>query len=288
MRAVAILGPGNLSQYVEKFQRVSGNEWTSSVEHAEAVVLFGGDGTIHRHLPTIVERSIPLLVVPCGSGNDFAHALKLRRIADSLAAWRQFVTQGNNLRTIDLGSIRPADSSANQSNEATTPRYFCCVAGVGIDSEIARRANRLPKWLRAHGGYALSTPQEFFRFAPFPLKIKYDDVDGGRFDPAVLASVANAPAYGGGMKIAPDAKLDDGKLDICIVHAMNAFKMFCLFPTIYFGGHRGFDEVSYAQAEKVRIDTEHPLDVYADGEYVCRTPVEFSVARNALRVIVAE
>ncbi len=90
------------------------------------------------------------------------------------------------------------------------------------------------------------------------------------------------------MKIAPYAKLDDGKLDVCVVRAMDTFKLFCLFPTVYFGRHLDLDEVEYSQTPAVRIETQHPLDVYADGEYVCQTPVEFSVARNALQVIVPD
>jgi diacylglycerol kinase (ATP) len=88
------------------------------------------------------------------------------------------------------------------------------------------------------------------------------------------------------MKIAPDAQLDDGKLDVCVVRAMDTLKLFCLFPTVYFGRHLSFCEVEYAQAKTARLETELPLNVYADGEYVCQTPVEFSVARNALKVIV--
>ena len=174
------------------------------------------------------------------------------------------------------------------AGEASAPHehYFCCVAGVGLDSEIARRANDLPKWLRAHGGYALSAPREFLRFAPFPMKIS-SNVDASAFRPTILAAVANAPTYGGGMRIAPQAKLDDGKLDLCVVRAMDVFKLFCLFPTVYLGRHLGFDEVEYEQTPSVKIETEHPLDVYADGEFVCQTPVEFRVARSALRVIVA-
>jgi diacylglycerol kinase family enzyme len=87
------------------------------------------------------------------------------------------------------------------------------------------------------------------------------------------------------MKIAPHAKLDDGKLDVCVVRGMDVFKLFCLFPTVYFGRHLGFKEVEYTQAETVRIETEHPFDVYADGEYVCKTPVSFSVAAEALKVL---
>jgi diacylglycerol kinase family enzyme len=126
------------------------------------------------------------------------------------------------------------------------------------------------------------------RFAPFPLKISRNGTDTSSFQPSTLVSVANAPAYGGGMKIAPHAKLDDGKLDVCVVRGMNPFKLFCLFPTVYFGRHLGFKEVKYEQTDCVRIETEFPLDVYADGDYACQTPVEFSIARAALKVITPE
>ena len=88
------------------------------------------------------------------------------------------------------------------------------------------------------------------------------------------------------MKIAPQAQLDDGKLDICVVSDMDKFKLFCLFPTLYFGRHLSIPQVDYFQAERLRLETERPLDVYADGEYVCRTPIEVSVAQKALRVVV--
>ena len=159
------------------------------------------------------------------------------------------------------------------------------MAGAGIDAEIARRCNALPKWLRAHGGYALCAPREFVRFVPFPMKVSLDGKDSA-VAPTILAAFANASAFGGGMKIAPRAELDDGKLDVCIVRGMSPFKLFCLFPTVYFGRHLGFREVEYSQTEGGRIETEYPLDIYADGEYVCQTPVEFSVARNSLKVIV--
>jgi diacylglycerol kinase (ATP) len=298
MRAAAILGPGNLSRSVVKFQRASGAQWTSLIKQADVVVIFGGDGTVHHNLPALVNLQTPVLVVPCGSGNDFARALRLRSVSDSVKAWQQLVANGSNVRTIDLGLIQePAAVSANsgeissgldQSMSAQHPaqHYFSCIAGVGLDAEITRRANELPKWLRAHGGYALSSPREFLRFAPFPMKISCNGAAADKFQPTILAAIANAPAYGGGMKIAPHAQLDDGKLDLCIVRAMGTFKLFCLFPTVYFGRHLRFDEVEYTQTPQLRIETESPLDVYADGEYVCKTPVKFSIARNALKVIV--
>jgi diacylglycerol kinase (ATP) len=102
----------------------------------------------------------------------------------------------------------------------------------------------------------------------------------------VVAAFANAPAYGGGMKIAPRAQLDDGQLDLCLIRAIDPFKLFCLFPAIYFGNHLRMREVDYLQTSRMRIETKQPVDVYADGEYVCQTPIEVSVAPQALRVIV--
>src|SRR4029077_15014545 len=62
--------------------------------------------------------------------------------------------------------------------------------------------------------------------------------------------------------------------------------LFCLFPTVYFGGHLNIREVKYFQANRFRVETQTPFDVYADGEYVCRTPVEIRVAPKILHVIV--
>jgi diacylglycerol kinase (ATP) len=104
----------------------------------------------------------------------------------------------------------------------------------------------------------------------------------------MVTAFANASSYGGGMKIAPHAQLDDGLLDICIINHMNKLKLFCLFPTVYLGRHLSVPQVDYFQAERIKLETEEPQDVYADGEYVCCTPIEVGVARGALRVIVPE
>jgi diacylglycerol kinase (ATP) len=103
--------------------------------------------------------------------------------------------------------------------------------------------------------------------------------------PTILAAFANTPVYGGGMKIAPQAKMDDGLLDVCVIGGIDPFKLFCMFPTVYSGRHLSIKEVNYFTAPRVRVETGHPLDVYADGEFVCHTPVEISLQRGALRVI---
>jgi diacylglycerol kinase (ATP) len=244
-----------------------------------------------------VKLGLPVLVVPAGSGNDFARALGLRCVRDSLAAWRRFCAGQNDVRAIDLGVITPLEVAGQPHPHGSsrdlvlgTGYYFCSVAGLGLDSEVARRANALPRWLRGHGGYALTLAPAIFRFAPFPMKISSEDAAGGwktRSDqPTILAAFANTSTYGDGMKIAPHAKMDDGQLDVCVVGGVDPFKLACMFPTVYFGRHLNVREVGYFHAARLRAETETPFDIYADGEYVCRSPVEIGVESFALRVIV--
>ena len=305
MRAAAILGLGCSLKNLKPFQMDETIEWRigmpAAADQADIVLLFGGDGTIHRHLSQLVKLGLPVLVVPAGSGNDFARALGLRRVRDALAAWQRFCAGQNNVRAIDLGVIDPLEEAGEaaatgaqgrsaQQEPAHTQQYFCSVAGVGLDSEVARRADDLPRWLRGHGGYALTLVPTIFRFAAFPMKIFTADTASGWAtrgeQPTILAAFANTSTYGGGMKIAPHAQMDDGLLDVCVIGGVDPFKLACLFPTVYFGRHLSIREVEYFQAARVRVETQTPLDIYADGEYVCKTPVEVAVERAALRVVV--
>ena len=358
MLAAAIFGLGCSPHNLKPFQDAEShkNAWRigmpAASDQADAVLLFGGDGTIHRHLSQLVKLGLPVLIVPTGSGNDFARTLGLRSMRDSLAAWRLYCAEKTNIRSIDLGVITPLETASGAPSPAASSapydtrdsrlgtQYFCSVAGVGLDAEVARRANHLPRWLRGHGGYALAFAPTMFQFAPFPMKILtpattlptencHPDrsfpfppgmgsaVEGPavlpppppehwnppsdappwevkrevkwqikKSQPTLLAAFANTPTYGGGMKIAPRAQMDDGLLDVCVIGSVDPFKLACMFPTVYFGRHLKIREVDYFPAAHLRVETEHPLDLYADGEYVCRTPAEVSVQPAALQVIV--
>jgi diacylglycerol kinase family enzyme len=291
MRAAAILGLGCSPKALKPFQSDASVEWRMGMpgagDEVDVVLLLGGDGTVHRHLGQLVRLRLPVLVVPVGSGNDFARALGMRRVRDSLQSWQRFCGGAGNVREIDLGVI----SALDNAGKTAVSRYFCCVAGVGLDGEVAARANRLPRWLRGHGGYALSLAPTILTFAALPMKISSAaEGDQNRWDiriegPTLLAAFANTPLYGGGMKIAPRARMDDGLLDVCVVGGVDPFKLFCMFPSVYFGRHLKIREVQYFQSGRVRVETEPPLDVYADGEFVCRTPVEVGVERGVLKVV---
>lgn len=308
MRAAAILGLGSFAKHVQPFARDSDAAWQfglpASSHEADAIVIFGGDGTVHRHLAPLVALQLPVLIVPHGSGNDFARALNLRSVRDSLHAWRQFCSGQGNVRQIDLGVITAPDAGGvpvpyepslhtSGNHKPESRNYFCCVGGIGLDTEVARRANQLPRWIRSRGGYLLSLLPALSGFKPSGVSVHASESGSSsaftsRHDGlAMVVAFANAPNYGGGIKIAPKARLDDGQLDICVVGNMSKARLLRLFPSVYSGSHLSIPEVKYFQTEGLRLETEQPMDVYADGEYVCRTPVEVSVERAALRVIVA-
>jgi len=297
MRAAAILGLGASLSDLTSFRIHPRVQWSIGVPstsgEADVILIFGGDGTIHRHLPHLVRLGRPVLVVPCGSGNDFARALGLLKIRNAMAAGERFLSTPDNVQTIDLGTITPVGDNPLASSRYSLPgtRYFCCAGGCGLDSEAARRANRLPSWLRARGGYVISLIGALGPFKAVGMKIDSPSRNGdpaAEFTPAMLLAFANAPFYGGGMRLAPQATLDDHKLDFCLVRRVNKLRLSYLFPRVYLGRHLGIPEVEYFQGDRLRLETDRPLDVYADGEYVCHTPVEVGVAKDALQVVVPE
>jgi len=284
MRVAVIFGLGTSLADLKPFQASSRTEWLQALPaasgDADAILIFGGDGTIHRHLAALVRLHLPVLIVPTGSGNDFARALNLRSVRDSLRVWRDFEAGKTPARAIDLGIVIPSTSPDHT-------HYFCGVAGCGLDSAAARRANQMPRWLRGHGGYALALLPLLLKLPAYSMRLTQvngnDRTEAERL--TLLAAFANTQFYGDGMRIAPKADFADGKLDICRISTMNPFELFCMFPTVYFGHHLLSPKVEYSKAERVLVETETPLEIYADGEFVCETPSEISVAASALLVI---
>ncbi|MGZ4828774.1 MAG: diacylglycerol/lipid kinase family protein [Candidatus Angelobacter sp.] len=278
MIAAALLHPDVSPKVVNRFRnsgveiRIQDNLEDSS--NLSAALIFGGDGTVHRHLGQLHQQKIPMLVVPTGSGNDFAKALGIRNVDIALRAWKQHCSDGKNVSAIDLGLIRTGGKEI----------LFCCVAGVGMDAEANARANRMPAWLKGRGGYVLAALQSLMAFKPAEMTITASGREIRR--PAFFIAVGNAHSYGGGMKVTPQAALDDGLLDICVVSKMNKLKLLCWVPTIFFGAHLRLKQVEYFQAKQIRIDAGCGLDLYADGDYAGRTPVEIGIIPRALRVIV--
>lgn len=276
MRVATLLGPRASESSLQAFKKEHIDFLDGFPDNArvDAALIFGGDGTIHRYLPHLRANGIPALVVPKGSGNDFARALGISSEKVALRAWKQFLAERKNVRQIDLGLIR--------SGQKEIP--FCCVVGIGLDAEANARANRMPTWIRGSIGYPLAALQALFSFKPVEIHVTTESVDKKRL--AVLAAVGNAHRYGGGIKIVPKAILDDGLLDVCLVGQISKLKVLFCLPSIYFGGHTRLKEVEYFRARTVCIAANPVLDVFADGELACRTPVEISLEPRSLSVIV--
>lgn len=280
MRIAVLMKPGISPRDAGPFLRLDG---ITSQDHLEttsgldAALVFGGDGAIHRHLAKLQQSGIPVLVVPLGSGNDFARSLGLRNREAALRAWLRFCAGANNCREIDLGVI-------TSPFDVGTPVFFCCVAGVGLDAGANARANRMPAWLRRTAGYLMAGLRELASFQPMEFRLTTEAGALSRI--AFFAAVGNAHRYGGGMKVTPFAELNDGLLDVCLVGVMSRIKVLFCLPSIFFGAHTSIREVEYFQARRIRIETAHPLELYADGELAGHTPLEIAVVRQALKVIV--
>src|SRR5947207_15990774 len=144
MRAAALLGLGSVARSVATFQRLTGAEWTSLIEQADVAVIFGGDGTVHRHLSELVQLEIPVLVVPCGSGNDFARALKIRSVKDAARAWSKFAAGGKARGRHRRGNRSPGQRSPqvdSRSRRLCTERSrpVSALRPVSDESVIKRR-----------------------------------------------------------------------------------------------------------------------------------------------------
>lgn len=351
MRAVALLGPYAKEHHVRPFEQsgvsvFSGND-LDPTDTPDAALIFGGDGTIHRHLGGLARKQIPTLVVPMGSANDFAQSIGLTSVEKSQTAWQRFCATGDNIRNIDLGTIRPLDtaeiSDSDSAASATTksnakpesdpwrdealetlhfvpdgPRrdlpqmggrimqsqlrrgseaeravsrttFFCCIAGTGLDAAVNRRTLQQSHWLRGHGGYVVALVETLPSFMPPRIRVDVESeglwttrIDENGF----LVAAGNGPQYGHGMRLTHRARMDDGLLDVCFVRTLPKLRLLRLFRVVYRGAHIGMNEVEYFQASHLRIATDRPMEVFADGEYVCATPVEIGIERQALRVVV--
>jgi diacylglycerol kinase (ATP) len=263
----------------------------------DAVLIAGGDGTIHHAVQVLANSAIPLGIIPCGRGNDLVRALGIPLDAEAAAE----VIARQNLKAIDLGQVMAASDEGQRANFSSpvprpsslsvpspvprpSSRFFCGIVTCGFDSEVADFAHR---HRQIPGGWVGYFGAALLLLARYRFKTVRVRGDGWSFDgETLLVATANCPAYGGGMWIAPTAKLDDGLLHVCIVRATSKWRILRLLPTVFSGEHVREPEVSLHPAKRVHLDSDEPIPLFADGEPVGTTPATVTVAPNALRVFV--
>jgi diacylglycerol kinase (ATP) len=247
--AGALRVTGGAADLVEEARR-------AAAEGVERLLVAGGDGTMHHVVQGLAGSGTALGVVPLGSGNDLAGTLGVPR--DLGAAVRR--AAGGPVRRIDL--LRVGE------------HYTVGYAGVGFDAEVAQRVAAQSATAGARRGlgarlrgpliYPWAVVQTLARFAPPVLRVTWD---GGGFEgPAMFAVLANLPRFGGGMQIAPAARIDDGLLDVVIVRAIPRRTLLTVFPKVYSGRHVGHPAVLLARAARAEVTADRPLTMFGGGE----------------------
>ena len=255
---------------IDRYASTSPADLTRSVAESSAggydrVVVCGGDGTVHLAVRDFDLRHGTLGIIPLGSGDDFARVCGIPR--DPQEACDAVLS----------GETREVDVAI-----ANGVRYVG-VAGIGFDSEVAAHAQRV-KLLRGSLVYLYSIFRVLPRFKPHRVRMKIDGVS--REEEIMFAVAGNTQQYGGGIRIVPAAQIDDGVLDYCIVHRTSRMQLLKTLPRAYNGSHVRKSYVETGRAREMKFDSDEVLDVYADGEFVTKTPVRFELEEEKLRVCV--
>jgi YegS/Rv2252/BmrU family lipid kinase len=281
---------GRLAPAVERSLREQGlivrRVNTRDIQHArelglaaarkgETVLALSGDGMVG--VLADVLREVPgarLGVLPGGRGNDLARVLGIPRepLAASAASPHYLP------RPLDLGVVE--DARAGQSGRA-----FVGVASAGFDSDCNRIANEAPAWL-GRLAYAYSALRGLLSWKPARFTIELDP-PGERYSfSGYSVIVANSPTYGGGMRIAPEALLDDGLLDVVAIERVGKLRFLANLPRVFKGTHVHMDSVKTFRAAAVEISADRPFTMYADGDPIGELPLRLRSAPAAVQLLV--
>lgn len=244
------------------------------------VIAAGGDGTVHEVVNGLLQarlagaRHIPALgIIPIGTGNDFIKSVNGG--TDRNLAY-QIIAHGV-VRYFDLGRV-----VWNGGAE-----YFMNGVGTGIDVEVLRQ---ITKYRRLPGvvSYLLGLFKALLRFRPIPVRLRIDGEDWK--ERVMIVAVGNGFCLGGGFRLFPHARADDGHLDVCVVERVNLIDIMELLPRILVGRHPGHRRVLMRPAEAVEIvvESDRPVAFQVDGEL--REPesadrLEIEIVRAVLPVL---
>ena len=232
------------------------------------IVAMGGDGTVNEVVNGLLGKDAVLAVIPAGTGNDFIRMLGIP--ADPFDALDVLV-EGRE-RTMDLGRV--ADD-----------RCFVNGMGIGIDAQVARDVLQMNR-LTGAVAYVTAAVREVFRFKAFPVTIESDD---WRLDLGCLSiGVSNGKFAGGGFKLAPDASIDDGRIDLSVIEDYAKLERLVRLPRVRAGKHLHWRRVHYRQLRAATISSPEKLIAHMDGEpyRLPSEPFGVTVLPDALRVLV--
>ena len=262
----------------QEYLNLSGNtidEANANARHAindgliDGLVVVGGDGIAHLGVNIACDTGVSLGIVAAGTGNDLARSLGLPE-GDVVAGTQAVLAHLTKPRKVD----------AIKAISSTGQFWFFGTASAGFDALCNQRANQM-SWPKGPRRYDIAMVLELAKFKPIHYEATIDG-EHRSFD-AMLCAVANGPAFGGGMLIAPEAKIDDGYLDLFIVHAMSRLELLKVFPKVYTGGHVSHPAVEFVRAKSVKLSSGN-MPVYSDGEARGHSPLTSTVVTGALSV----
>jgi diacylglycerol kinase (ATP) len=244
----------------------------NAIENAliDGLVVVGGDGMTHLGINLCADAEIPLGIVAAGTGNDAARALGLP-IGDAVAGARVVI---NNLRQPRLVDLVKAQSSVGE---------FWYFGSLSVDfvALVNQRANSW-KWPKGPSRYKWAMIAELAAFKPVQYRAVIDGVE--KNFQAMLCSIGNSPYFGGGMKVSPKSKIDDGFLEVFIVNKISRLELLKVFPKVYTGEHVTHPAVEFIQAKEVVLSAEKNMPAYSDGEPAGFAPVSAKIVTGALKV----
>lgn len=218
---------------------------SAAAQGAPLVIAWGGDGTVNEVASALAFGPTALGIVPAGSGNGLARALGVSReperaIIDALGA---------SSRRIDTGEFGG--------------RLFVSVAGVGFDAHVAACfANASSR--RRLSGYVRISVRELVTYRPRQYRISGHAQGATRS--VLMVTLANGPEFGNGARIAPEARVDDGWLDLVVVEESSRIRTICALPALFTGGIARIPGVSMQRVESATIEADEPMAFHVDGE----------------------
>jgi diacylglycerol kinase (ATP) len=242
-------------------------------QNQRLLLAMGGDGTFQALANGVFGTDAVIGILPVGGGNDFAAALGLS--SNPLKAAEQIVK--GEPRTVDLVRVRTADGRT---------RLYAGGGGMGLDAEAARHASgsfrRFPGRLR----YIAAALRAVFERQPLRVRLEFPGSDHPSLEaPALVTCVLNTPTYGAGLRLAPEAAIDDGWLQVVLVEDMTTLEVLKLLPRLTASGELRTCRVKRWTVKSVRLSADRPCLFHGDGEILGPTPVEVEVVPRGAQVL---
>jgi diacylglycerol kinase (ATP) len=247
---------------------------TGLAEGYGRILALGGDGTLQQIVNAVgVGQNVVLGVLPAGGGNDLAQFLGLP-LDPVLAA--KLLLEGE-VRSLDAARVQTSDGKQ---------RLYVGGGGVGLDAQAAQFAGGAYRNIRGRSRYVLSAIRALVGFHPLQIRALIESDESSELEANVLVlGVLNTPSYGGGMRVAPGAKTDDGKLDLVVIENLPLFHILRLLPRLIMHGELRTKRIRCQTIRRIRIETKTPTRFHGDGEILGWTPVEIEVVPNAIRML---